>query len=41
MSFDDAKVRRFFGLCKRFRRIVCDNIPFFDQYQIIAKFMIF
>ncbi len=41
MSFDGAKVRRFFGLCKRFQGIVCDNSPFVDAYQIIVKIMIF
>ena len=34
-SFDGAKVRRFFGLRKRFRKIVHVHSAFIDAYQII------
>ena len=37
MSFDGAKVRRFFGLRKRLRQIVCVNSLFVDAYQINAE----
>jgi len=36
MSFDGAKVRRYFGLRKRLRKIVCDNSPFVDTGQIMG-----
>ena len=37
LSFDGAKVRRFFGLRKRLRKIVCDNSPFVDACQIMGQ----
>ena len=36
MSFDGAKVRRYFGLRKRLRKIVCDNSSFVDTGQIMG-----
>ena len=41
MSFDGAKVRRFFGLRKRLRQIVCEHSLFVDAGQIIGRYMIF
>ncbi len=41
MSFDGAKVRRFFGLRKRLRQIVCVNSLFVDAYQINTEIRIF
>ena len=41
MSFDGAKVRRFFHPRKRFQEIVCDNSPFVDTGQRIVKISIF
>ena len=41
MSFDGAKVRRFLGLRKRLRKIVCDNSPFVDACQIMIGIWIF
>jgi hypothetical protein len=44
MSFDGAKVRRFFGSHKHFLEIVCVNSRFFDACQImvgIANFSYF
>ena len=37
MSFDGAKVRRFFIPHKLFHLIVCDNSPFVDAYQIMPR----
>ena len=37
MSFDGAKVRRYFELRKRLREIVCDNSPFVDACQIMGQ----
>ena len=37
MSFDGAKVRRFFGLRKSLRKIVCDNSLFVDAGQRITE----
>ena len=41
MSFDGAKVRRFFGIRKRLRRIVHVNRPFVDEGQRISRNMFF
>ena len=41
MSFDGAKVRRFLGLRKRLRQIVCVNSLFVDAYQINTEIRIF
>jgi hypothetical protein len=37
MSFDGAKVRRFFVPHKHFCPIVCDNSPFVDACQIMGR----
>ena len=41
MSFDGAKVRRFFGIRKRLRQIVRVNSPFVDEGQRISRNTIF
>ena len=41
MSFDGAKVRRFFGLRKRLRKIVCANSLIFDTNQQYLVFYLY
>jgi len=38
-GFDDAKVRRFWGVAKHFCGIVCANSHFFDVSQLIGVFL--